>query len=33
MGEIRMIAESMGGYLWREQAPSGATISFAIPVS
>ncbi len=33
MGEIRMIAESLGGYLWREHAPSGATISFAIPVS
>lgn len=31
MGEIRMIAESMGGHLWHEHTPASTAIVFAIP--
>ncbi len=31
MGEIRMIAESMGGRLWHEHTSAGAAIFFALP--
>ncbi|NIM96266.1 MAG: GAF domain-containing protein [Anaerolineales bacterium] len=33
MGEIRLIAESIGGFLWHDQSPTGTTIVFAIPIS
>jgi signal transduction histidine kinase len=31
MGEIRMIAESMGGHLWHDHAPSKTSLIFALP--
>jgi signal transduction histidine kinase len=31
MGEIRMIAESMGGRMWHDHTPSAAIISLALP--
>lgn len=31
MGEVRMIAESMGGKLWHEHTPMSTTITFALP--
>ncbi|MGA9531138.1 MAG: GAF domain-containing protein [Anaerolineales bacterium] len=31
MGEIRMIAESMGGHLWHHHAPSMTSLIFALP--
>jgi signal transduction histidine kinase len=33
MGEIRMIAESLGASLWHEQTHAGSAITFAIPVA
>lgn len=33
MGEIRMIAESLGASIWHEQTHAGAAITFAIPVA
>jgi DNA-binding response OmpR family regulator len=33
MGEIRMIAESMGGLLWYEHTPVSTAITFAIPIT
>lgn len=32
MGEVRMVAESMGGVLWHEQTPASTTLVFALPV-
>lgn len=31
MGEVRMIAESMGGKLWHEHTPASTSITFALP--
>ncbi len=31
LGELRMIAESMGGVLWYDQTPASAKITFALP--
>lgn len=31
MGEVRMIAESMGGRLWHEHTPASTSITFALP--
>ncbi len=33
MGEIRMIAESLGGRIWHEQRQEGPTITFVVPVT
>ena len=30
-GEIRMIAESLGGVLWHDQTPTGPSVTFAFP--
>jgi signal transduction histidine kinase len=31
MGEIRLIANSIGGVLWHDESPAGTTLTFAIP--
>ncbi len=31
LGELRLIAESMGGVLWYDQTPASAKITFALP--
>ena len=33
MGEVRLIAESLGGVLWYDQTPEAVTLIFALPVS
>lgn len=33
IGEIRLISESIGAYIWHDQSPAGTTIIFAIPVA
>lgn len=33
MGEVRMIAESLGGALWHEKTSDGPTIHFIVPVA
>jgi len=32
MGEIRLVADSIGGVLWYDQTPTGTTIIFSFPV-
>ena len=31
MGEVRLMAESMGGYLWHDHTPVSTSITFALP--
>jgi DNA-binding response OmpR family regulator len=33
MGETRMMAEALGGYLWHSKPPSGTCITFALPAA
>jgi hypothetical protein len=33
LGEIRMIAQSMGAVLWYDQTPAGTTIIFSFPIA
>jgi CheY-like chemotaxis protein len=33
MGEIRLIAQSIGGVLWYDQTPAGTTIIFSFPIT